>query len=452
MGDRKSVKAPVTHVERCLANCVAHGQQLMDEVWCQLMKQLTGTKSPENLLRGWRMMAVLTSYMPASASLLKTLAVFLQNGSLARGNKVLERLATFSMARLAETRTRGTRKTLPSLAEIQRVEQMQPAAVIRVFLQHNVCERIGVYAQTTVQDVASTLSEKFSLPEFLFGLDQCVTQQGRASKQILQESTRIMDKLMRWNEWIAADAAKHKKSKKQPQQHKVMTCCFLFNQHVFFRNDVKLDEAPEATYVYYLQAVQQYLSGMYPASQQDGVALAALTLQVQHGDVLPQTAFAQLATFVPLHMRRAAGKAPEQRAAMEKAVRAKHATLKGTTKHKAMAAYVGYALKHPRYGIVEVPAQVTSSTGAAQPVLMSVSEAGVAVVDPKTRQPVRALVKLHDMHAVRAAQQSFSFGSGPLLQRRTFAYKSAQAAQLKDIVNTYRDLKGYADDSEEESD
>lgn len=60
-----------------------HHNELIDEVYCQLMKQTTNNKSTklDSCLKGWRLMAIICSYYRASDNLKLYLLKYLENNA-----------------------------------------------------------------------------------------------------------------------------------------------------------------------------------------------------------------------------------------------------------------------------------------------------------------------------------------------------------------------------------
>ena len=88
---------------------------LRDEVYCQLMRQLTANKNPMSEERGWELLWLATGLFPPSKNLVKDLALFQvplpHTHLLQRSHK--NSVSADSVARLEKTLKAGQRKFPP---------------------------------------------------------------------------------------------------------------------------------------------------------------------------------------------------------------------------------------------------------------------------------------------------------------------------------------------------
>lgn len=96
---------------------LTHGE-LRDEIYCQLMKQLTGNPNPEGVFKGWQILCVLLTAFPPSKNFETYLRSFmLQHTSHSEGR--VDVMAKHCLRRLVAISMRGPRGKPPSVAEIE---------------------------------------------------------------------------------------------------------------------------------------------------------------------------------------------------------------------------------------------------------------------------------------------------------------------------------------------
>ncbi|KAG6821028.1 hypothetical protein H0H93_007918 [Arthromyces matolae] len=100
-----------------LGEGLAHGE-LRDEIYCQVMKQLTGNPSTESTFRGWQLLCVALVTFPPSKNFETYLSSFLQNHTIQHEGRV-DVMAKYCLRRLAYISKKGPRGKPPSLAEIE---------------------------------------------------------------------------------------------------------------------------------------------------------------------------------------------------------------------------------------------------------------------------------------------------------------------------------------------
>lgn len=96
---------------------LAHGE-LRDEIYCQLMKQLTGNPNPESVFKGWQVLCVLLTVFPPSKNFETYLGSFIRQHTTHSEGRV-DIMAKYCVRRLAAISKRGPRGKPPSVAEIE---------------------------------------------------------------------------------------------------------------------------------------------------------------------------------------------------------------------------------------------------------------------------------------------------------------------------------------------
>ncbi|KAF9528517.1 hypothetical protein CPB83DRAFT_929834 [Crepidotus variabilis] len=100
-----------------LSEGLTHGE-LRDEIYCQLMKQLTGNPSRENVFKGWQLLCVLLLTFPPSKNFETYLHAFIQNHTTQQEGRV-DVMAKYCLRRLVSISKKGPRGKPPTVAEIE---------------------------------------------------------------------------------------------------------------------------------------------------------------------------------------------------------------------------------------------------------------------------------------------------------------------------------------------
>ncbi|KAJ3569619.1 hypothetical protein NP233_g4926 [Leucocoprinus birnbaumii] len=96
---------------------LVHGE-LRDEIYCQVMKQLTRNPNPESVFRGWQFLCVLLISFPPSKDFETFLQGFIQQHSNQQEGRI-DVIAKFCLRRLAAIAKKGPRGKPPTPAEIE---------------------------------------------------------------------------------------------------------------------------------------------------------------------------------------------------------------------------------------------------------------------------------------------------------------------------------------------
>ncbi|KAJ7124972.1 hypothetical protein C8R44DRAFT_914333 [Mycena epipterygia] len=100
-----------------LGEGLTHGE-LRDEIYCQIMKQLTGNPSPESIFKGWQLLCVLLITFPPSKNFETYLRSFIQQHTTQQEGRV-DVMAKYCMKRLVFIAKKGPRGKPPTSAEIE---------------------------------------------------------------------------------------------------------------------------------------------------------------------------------------------------------------------------------------------------------------------------------------------------------------------------------------------
>ncbi|KAK0212594.1 hypothetical protein DFS33DRAFT_1370164 [Desarmillaria ectypa] len=100
-----------------LSEGLSHGE-LRDEIYCQLMKQLSGNPNTESIFRGWQLMCVLLITFPPSKNIETYVRGFVQQ-HLSKQEGRVDIMAKHCMRRLSFISRKGPRRKPPSTAEIE---------------------------------------------------------------------------------------------------------------------------------------------------------------------------------------------------------------------------------------------------------------------------------------------------------------------------------------------
>ncbi|KAF9268778.1 RhoGAP-domain-containing protein [Marasmius fiardii PR-910] len=100
-----------------LGEGLTHGE-LRDEIYCQVMKQLTKNPNPESIFKGWQLLCVLLITFPPSKNFETYLNSFIQQHTTHHEGRV-DIMAKFCLTRLTTISKKGPRGKPPTVAEIE---------------------------------------------------------------------------------------------------------------------------------------------------------------------------------------------------------------------------------------------------------------------------------------------------------------------------------------------
>ena len=170
MGDYPGRATPAQLVGHIVSN-VLRKEPLRDEVYCQLLKQLTGNKSSkkDGAKRGWDLMAIFSCSFPPSDTLQPYLLNALQQVTDLKTHEFSSN-ASECIRHIYKVTRQGARKMIPPPAEIASIETNTPMSM-RVHFPGDVSRMVMIEPGTTAEEVMQKASAKIHMknPE-RFGL------------------------------------------------------------------------------------------------------------------------------------------------------------------------------------------------------------------------------------------------------------------------------------------
>ncbi|KAI0782113.1 Rho GTPase activation protein, partial [Abortiporus biennis] len=113
-----SLNSPLLEEERWLLSQGLSRGELRDEIYCQVMKQVTGNPSAESTFKGWQLLCVLLVTFPPSKNFETSLKTFLNQATGQQESRV-DVMAKYCLRRLDNISRKGPRGKPPTLAEIE---------------------------------------------------------------------------------------------------------------------------------------------------------------------------------------------------------------------------------------------------------------------------------------------------------------------------------------------
>ena len=158
MGDRKSSKKQLEHANKHLKLTMNATEDLKNEAYVQVLKQMKDHKEYEKSIRAWNFLAILAScYIPSIElfySILNYLLVEIKNNA----DKNIVNHANYVFTRLYKT-YEIKRKNIPSDNELTHIEFMKPI-VVPVHFFSDTSASADIESYTTVKELKTSIMKK----------------------------------------------------------------------------------------------------------------------------------------------------------------------------------------------------------------------------------------------------------------------------------------------------
>uniref|UniRef100_A0A674A390 Myosin VIIB n=1 Tax=Salmo trutta TaxID=8032 RepID=A0A674A390_SALTR len=356
MGDypTKQIQSPVELTDQIFGPATKD-EALRDEIYCQIMKQMTSNNNRFSLEQGWQLLWLCCGLFPPSQSLLKHTQRFLES-------RRREPLAPDCLQRLQGSLRIEPRKLPPHQVEIDAIQQNSTQIFHKVHFPNDMEEIFEVNTSTRIRDLCQTISTKLQLVSS-DGFSIFVKTPDKVLS--LNDSDYFFDSLRQITDWS--------KKAKRPMN---------MSYQVFFMRKLWFNVSPgrdlEADLIFhYPQELPKYLRGYHRCTKEDMVNIGALLFRVKFNNDKSQFVMIpkMLKDLVPNDMLKAMSATDWQ----------KVKSINHMTSEEAILAFLKVVCRWPTFGCAFFEVKQTSDPNFPDIVRIAISKQGVSIIHPKTK-------------------------------------------------------------------
>ncbi|XP_006902869.1 PREDICTED: unconventional myosin-VIIb [Elephantulus edwardii] len=339
---------------------------LQDEVYCQILKQLTHNSSRHSEEKGWQLLWLCTGLFPPGKALLPHAQKFLDT-------QKKKLLALDCSLRIQKALRSGPRKQPPHQVEVEAAEQNVTRICHKVYFPNDTSKMLMVSTHMRVQDVCHNIAAKLQLASwegcslFIKISDKVFSQKGEDF---------FFDSLRQVSDWV---------KKNKPQKEGAPT---VLPYQVFFMRKLWLNVVPGKdvnadVILHYHQELPKYLRGFHKCSREDALHLASLIYKAHFGNDRSYLASVPkiLRQLVPENLIRLMS-SEEWR----KNIPLAYDKLVEKRVEEAKVAFLKWICQWPTFGSAFFEVKQTSEPSYPEIVVIAINRHGVLLIHPKTRE------------------------------------------------------------------
>ncbi|KAF6104978.1 myosin VIIA [Phyllostomus discolor] len=340
-------------------------EPLKDEVYVQVLKQLTDNHIRYSEERGWELLWLCTGLFPPSNILLPHVQRFLQSRKHCP-------LAIDCLQRLQKALRNGSRKYPPHLVEVEAIQHKTTQIFHKVYFPDDTDEAFEVESSTKAKDFCQNIaarlllksSEGFSL--FVKIADKVIS---------VPENDFFFDFVRHLTDWI---------KKARPVKDGIvpsLTYQVFFMKKLWTTTVPGKDPMADSIFHYY-QELPKYLRGYHKCTREEVLQLGALIYRVKFEEdksyfpSIPK----MLRELVPQDLIRQVSPDDWKRSIV--AYFNKHA---GKSKEEAKLAFLKLIFKWPTFGSAFFEVKQTTEPNFPEILLIAINKYGVSLIDPRTK-------------------------------------------------------------------
>ncbi|KAF3693356.1 Unconventional myosin-VIIa [Channa argus] len=340
-------------------------EPLKDEIYCQIIKQLTDNHVKYSEEKGWELLWLCTGLCPPSNMLLPHIQRFLQS-------KKHHPLSGDCMQRLHKALRNGSRKYPPHLVEVEAIQHKTTQIFHKVYFPDDTDEAFEVESSTKAKDFCQNISTRLLLKSSE-GFSLFV----KISDKVISvpEGDFFFDFVRHLTDWI---------KKSRPAKDGIvpsLTYQVFFMKKLWTSTVPGKDSFADSIFHYY-QELPKYLRGYHKCSREEVFQLAALIYRVKfeedksHFPTIPKI----LRELVPQDLIRQMS--PDD---WKRSVVAYFNKQAGKSREEAKLMFLKTIYKWPTFGSAFFEVKQTTETNYPEILLIAINKHGVSLINPKTK-------------------------------------------------------------------
>uniref|UniRef100_A0A668VF82 Myosin VIIAa n=1 Tax=Oreochromis aureus TaxID=47969 RepID=A0A668VF82_OREAU len=340
-------------------------EPLKDEIYCQIIKQLTDNHVKYSEEKGWELLWLCTGLFPPSNVLLPHIQRFLQS-------KKHHPLSGDCMQRLHKALRNGSRKYPPHLVEVEAIQHKTTQIFHKVYFPDDTDEAFEVESSTKAKDFCQNISTRLLLksPE---GFSLFV----KISDKVISvpEGDFFFDFVRHLTDWI---------KKSRPAKDGIVPSLTyqVFFMKKLWTNTVPGKDSFADSIFHYYQELPKYLRGYHKCSREEVFQLAALIYRIKfeddksHFPTIPK----MLRELVPQDLIRQMS--PDD---WKRSVVAYFNKQAGKSREEAKLMFLKIIYKWPTFGSAFFEVKQTTEPNYPEILLIAINKHGVSLIDPKSK-------------------------------------------------------------------
>ncbi|NXB63334.1 MYO7B protein, partial [Struthidea cinerea] len=389
---------------------------LRDEIYCQIMKQLTENRNRYSETKGWQLLWLCTGLFPPSKSLLKHTQKFIET-------RQKETLALGCRRRIQTVMRSGCRKWAPHPVEVESILQNNTKISHKICFPNETEQTFDVGTNTKIRTLCQNIASKLQLNSWEgFSLFVKI-----ADKVISQnEADYFFDSLRQVTDW--------NRRNKPGKDGAALSVAY----EVYFMRKLWLNVAPGKdlkadTIFHYHQELPKYLRGYHKCSKDEAVQLAGLIYKVRFNNDRTQLAAIPkiLKELVPDNLLRAVS--PDE---WKKSIIAAYSKHEGKTVDEAKIAFLKMIQRWPTFGSAFFEVKQASEPNFPEIVLIAINKQGVSLIHQKTKD-ILIVYPFNKISNWSSGSTYFHMTIGNLVRGNRLLCETSLGYKMDDLLTSY---------------
>ncbi|PNF26048.1 Myosin-VIIa [Cryptotermes secundus] len=393
---------------------------LRDEMYCQIMKQLTDNRNRLSEERGWELMWMATGLFPCSQNLLKELTRFLRSRQ--------HPLARDSLHRIQRILRNGQRKYPPHQVEVEAIQHKSTQIFHKVYFPDDTDEAFEVDSSSRARDLCQNIAERLDL-QTNEGFSLFVKLWDKVFS--VPEGDFFFDYVRLLTDWM-------KRARPSRSAGGVN-----YQYQIFFMKKLWLNTIPgkdkNADLIFHFpQEMPKYLRGYHKVSKNDAIRIGALLYRTKFGDskaelqLVPQI----LGELVPTNLLKI-----QSTSDWKKSISSAFAQNSGMKTDEAKEAFLQYINTWPTFGSAFFDVKQTTDTSYPEVITIAINKRGISIIHPHTKE----ILAVHPFTRISnwsSGNTFFHVSIGNMVRGSKLLCETSLGYKMDDLLTSYTSLLG----------
>ncbi|XP_016380628.1 unconventional myosin-VIIa-like [Sinocyclocheilus rhinocerous] len=420
MGDYpvKHVRTPIDLTNQIFGSATAH-VELRDEIYCQIMKQMTNNNHGLSMERGWQLLWLCCGLFPPSQLLLRHAQRFLES-------RTREPLASTCLQRMQTMLSIEGRKLPPHQVEVDAIQNNSTQIFHKVHFPNDTSEIFEVTTTTKIKDLCRNIAKDLRLSSsdgYSLFVKTSTKVVSMDSKEYFFDNLRQL-----------TDVVKKGKKVKEATPA-IVPYLVLFMRKLWFNVIPGKDLTADLTF-HFPQELPKYLRGYHNVSKEEMISLAGLLLRVQVDTDKSQFVMIprMLKDLVPADQQKIM--TPDD---WKKHIINAYNKQAGITVDEAKLQFLKTISQWSTFGCVFFEVKQTSEKTYPSVITLSISKQGVSIINPKAKE-VLVMHPFSKITSWSSGNTYFHLTIGNLVKGNTLLCETSVGYRISDLLSSYKDM------------
>lgn len=392
---------------------------LCDEVYCQIMKQLTENRSFTSEERGWELMYLAVGVMAPSALLLKELLEFLKTRT--------HPLAEISLNRLQKSLKNSRRQYPPYAIEVDAIRYRSLQIYHKIYFPDDTDEAFEIESSTKAKDLVNSIVKRLNVQSTM-GFSLFVLMGDKAFS--IPEDVYVFDFIFELSEYTRANQPTRSHENPAKVQYQM-----FFMKKLWINCTPGKDKNADHIF-YYPQEVPKYLNGYYNVDIELAKKIAALIYRVRYGPspLELHTQDGLIKQLFPEHLI-AKHKLQELLRETSSAING----LKDVSVEECKDEFLHVVKDFPTFGSAFFAVKQTTIPNFPPALIIAINKSGIDFVDVNTKLNLQHY-DFADLSFWSSGNTFFQASFGNLMGSKKLLCETSQGYKMDDLIASYTSL------------